>query len=396
MFPLFTDPLVEELEALGDKVTYTEYPGVSHAEIPAGGRRGAELHGAAPAARGDRPARGSDGLGIEGGLGRLELLVEAATAPSPPRGARVARRSAPGSTRRRGRRARPRPRAAPTRRARSAPRARRPGAARSWRARRAIAAARRRSGPRLAAPGDAAASGSSRARWYSAQPLRWLRSSPSSQTSVRLPTASSRARSWETRTTAPSNSRRASSSASRLSMSRWLVGSSRIRTLAPEATRIASERRRCSPPEMSLSFFSDVRAREEEAAEQVAGLLAGQPGLALHRLEHGAVPGGALGVLGEVADARRGGPAPTLPAAGSRIPARVSISVVLPAPLGPTTTTCSPRSTSRLASSSSVRPGTSIRAPSIFSTIRPARSGCREGEAHDALVARVARRPRPA
>ena len=48
----------------------------------------------------------------------------------------------------------------------------------------------------------------------------------------------------------------ASSSASRLSMSRWLVGSSRTRTLAPEATRIASESRRCSPPEMSESCFS--------------------------------------------------------------------------------------------------------------------------------------------
>ena len=58
------------------------------------------------------------------------------------------------------------------------------------------------------------------------------------------------------RTTAPSNSVSASSSASRLSMSRWLVGSSRTRTLAPEATRIASESRRCSPPEMSLSCFS--------------------------------------------------------------------------------------------------------------------------------------------
>ena len=84
----------------------------------------------------------------------------------------------------------------------------------------------------------------------------WLVSLPSSQTIVRLPTASSSARSWEIRTTAPSNSISASSSASRLSMSRWLVGSSRTRTLAPEATRIASESRRCSPPEMSESCFS--------------------------------------------------------------------------------------------------------------------------------------------
>ena len=35
MFPLFTDSLVSELEALGDTVTYTKYPGVTHAGIPA-------------------------------------------------------------------------------------------------------------------------------------------------------------------------------------------------------------------------------------------------------------------------------------------------------------------------------------------------------------------------
>ena len=34
VFPLFTGLLDEELVALGDKVTYTEYPGVGHAEIP--------------------------------------------------------------------------------------------------------------------------------------------------------------------------------------------------------------------------------------------------------------------------------------------------------------------------------------------------------------------------
>jgi hypothetical protein len=39
-------------------------------------------------------------------------------------------------------------------------------------------------------------------------------------------------------------------------MSRWFVGSSRTRTLAPEATRIASESRRCSPPEISASCLS--------------------------------------------------------------------------------------------------------------------------------------------
>jgi len=35
VFPVFTDSLVGELEALGDTVTYTKYPGVTHPEIPA-------------------------------------------------------------------------------------------------------------------------------------------------------------------------------------------------------------------------------------------------------------------------------------------------------------------------------------------------------------------------
>ena len=35
VFPSFTDSLVSELEALGDTVTYTKYPGVAHAGIPA-------------------------------------------------------------------------------------------------------------------------------------------------------------------------------------------------------------------------------------------------------------------------------------------------------------------------------------------------------------------------
>ncbi len=35
VFPVFTDSLVTELEALNDAVTYTKYPGVTHGEIPA-------------------------------------------------------------------------------------------------------------------------------------------------------------------------------------------------------------------------------------------------------------------------------------------------------------------------------------------------------------------------
>ena len=140
-------------------------------------------------------------------------------------------------------------------------------------------------------------------RWYSAQPLGWL-----SQLAVLADEGAAADRLEQGPVVGDEDAPRprtrvsASSSASRLSMSRWLVGSSRIRTLAPEATRIASESRRCSPPEMSASCFSTSRAGEEEAAEQVARLLPAEAGLALGGVEHGALAGRGLGVLGEVAD----------------------------------------------------------------------------------------------
>ena len=67
----------------------------------------------------------------------------------------------------------------------------------------------------------------------------------------------------------------------------------------------------------------DVGAGEEEAAEQVAGLLAAEAGLALGRVEHRALPRRGVGVLGEVAeldvvaDADRAGGG--LAAAGERL-----------------------------------------------------------------------------
>ena len=73
---------------------------------------------------------------------------------------------------------------------------------------------------------------------------------------VRVPTASSSARSCDTSSTFPSKPLSASSSASRASMSRWLVGSSRISTFAPDATRIASDTRLRSPPERPSIGFS--------------------------------------------------------------------------------------------------------------------------------------------
>ena len=96
---------------------------------------------------------------------------------------------------------------------------------------------------------------------------------------VRVPTASSRARSWVTSSNAPLNALRASSSASRDSRSRWLVGSSRISTFAPPLTRIASDRRRRSPPERPRERLVGVLAAEQEAPEQRARLAWRQPRL---------------------------------------------------------------------------------------------------------------------
>ena len=68
-------------------------------------------------------------------------------------------------------------------------------------------------------------------------------------------------------------------------------------------------------------------------------------------------------------------PVRSLPAASGAWPAIARISVVLPVPLGPTSETCSPRSSHRSASCSSVRPGTSRRPSSSSKITRPERSG---------------------
>ena len=100
------------------------------------------------------------------------------------------------------------------------------------------------------------------------------------------------------------NSLSACSSASRLSRSRWLVGSSRISTLAPDCTRMASDRRRRSPPESTSSGFSASSPENRKRPSSAARLVRGQPGQVRGRLEHG--PGGPgrelLGVLGEEAE----------------------------------------------------------------------------------------------
>ena len=81
-----------------------------------------------------------------------------------------------------------------------------------------------------------------------------------------------------------------------------MVGSSRIRTFAPEATRIASESRLQLPAREDRHLLLCVGAREEEPSQQRAGLVRGQPGPALSGLEHRALATDLLGVLGQEAE----------------------------------------------------------------------------------------------
>ena len=211
-----------------------------------------------------------------------------------------------------------------------------------------------------------------------------------------MPTASSSARSWEISSTAPSNAWSASSSASRLSRSRWLVGSSRISTLAPEATRIASDSRRRSPPESPSSGFSAVLAGEQEAARAAR---APCPASGRSRAGRPRAPcplaGRALGVLGEVAELDVVAACAACPPSSSRWPASVSISVVLPDAVGRRRATRArrARATARRRSSSVASPGTSMRPSSSSNTTRPERSGGSKEKRERCAVARVAARP---
>ena len=84
---------------------------------------------------------------------------------------------------------------------------------------------------------------------------------------MRVVSARSKARSWLTSSTVPSNSSIASSSASMDSTSRWLVGSSKMRKLAPESIIMASATRAVSPPESDRRPALHRVPGESEAAE---------------------------------------------------------------------------------------------------------------------------------
>ena len=140
----------------------------------------------------------------------------------------------------------------------------------------------------------------------------------------------------------PGSSAAPSSSASRLSRSRWLVGSSRIRTLAPEWTRIASDSRWRSPPDSPSSGFSASSPLNRKLPEQRPRVVGRQLRSRAGRPRAPCAPLPSLvGVLREqpeldvvaaCAACRRRARAP---------PASAVISVVLPEPLAPTSDTCS-------------------------------------------------------
>ena len=117
-------------------------------------------------------------------------------------------------------------------------------------------------------------------------------------------------------------------------MSRWLVGSSRINTLAPDATRIASATRRRSPPESPSIGFSASSPQNRNRPSSGARLVGREAGGALCRLEDGARGPELLGVLGEVPElhvvAGAQPPAIELAAAGQRLDQRRLAGAVRP------------------------------------------------------------------
>ena len=143
--------------------------------------------------------------------------------------------------------------------------------------------------------------------------------------------------------------------------------------------------------------FLGLLAGEQEAPEQRPGLARGQAGGALGGLQHALLGRAAgaelLGVLGEVADLDVVADRRACPSGSSRRPARTSIRVVLPAPLGPTSETCSPRSSH--SSACSQQRHRRIRADLDAAVLEledhaPGAFGRLEGELQPALVAGVA------
>ena len=156
--------------------------------------------------------------------------------------------------------------------------------------------------------------------------------------------------------------------------SRWLVGSSSTSTLAPDATRHASDSRRRSPPESPDTGFSAPSPPNRNWPSSDRASLGLRP-VARWQASSTLPVSCSSSACWESRPILTLWPRRSLPASSSRAPASTFSSVVLPVPLAPTSDTCSPRSSQNSAPSSSTRSPIATRPSSISKITRPERSG---------------------
>ena len=193
-----------------------------------------------------------------------------------------------------------------------------------------------------------------RARAFRRAPRRSRRprAPPPSRTSMRrvTPRPSRNARSWETATIVPPKARSAASTASSVSGSRWLVGSSRSSSSAPEATIAAMCTRARSPGLRRPSGRCTAAVSSAKAPSRVRAAPSSSEACARSQSTTRSCGRQGDRRLGQHAHrARRARPCPP---PGTSTPESTSSSVVLPAPLGPVTATRSPRCSVRSTSAS--------------------------------------------
>ena len=146
----------------------------------------------------------------------------------------------------------------------------------------------------------------------------------------------SRCRSWETTRTAPENSCRAMVKARRISRSRWLVGSSSSSRLGFCQAISARARRAFSPPEKFNTGSSTRTPRKSKPPRKSLRVCSRSPGAIRCRCSNGLACGSSESSwCWAKYPMARFSPRSRRPPSSGRSPARVLISVDLPAPLGP-------------------------------------------------------------
>jgi hypothetical protein len=170
-------------------------------------------------------------------------------------------------------------------------------------------------------------------------------------------------------------------------------GSSSTRKFAPEADDQGERSRRALRRRARDRLLVRLPAGEEEAAEQVLGLRPRQAGRALRAVETLPALVELDLVLREVAGTTPWPSSCPPPARGT--PSTVSSSVVLPEPFGPTSPTCSPRSSANVAPVSSCLSPAATAEPVGLDDRRPLRAGLRKSKPSD-LLRRVSSSSSPA